>query len=331
MRRATRRQEEFPIGGTTAYAGWRGFAAREVAASAPAGDFAELDGGRLSVERRFGALLRQNGIATFEALFDLRGGVCVRRIKNRSNTRIALSDGGGCGSFYLKRHERPHWRERLRPLLNFGRPVFGARNEWLAILALREAGVPTLTPVCFGEHGGRSLLVTEDLRTDVTLLDWVNRFAIGTASRAADAEHGRALIGDLARLTRRMHDAGIFHQDFFLHHILTRGEPGRLDLRVIDPGRALRTPRLPRRWTVKDLAQLNFSARYLSCADRLRFLRLYLGRPFRRSDRFLVRVIAMKSRRIAAHTAKHGLWVPGDPEAAGARTERDVPTGSSPF
>jgi heptose I phosphotransferase len=163
--------------------------------------------------------------------------------------------------------------------------------------------------------------VTEDLRTDVTLLDWVNRHAIGAASRATDAAHRRALIGDLARLTRRMHDAGIFHQDFFLHHILTRGEPGRLDMRVIDPGRALRAPRLSHRWTVKDLAQLNFSARYLPCADRLRFLRLYLGRPFRRFDRFLVRVIAMKSRRIAAHTAKHGLWVPADPEAASARAD----------
>ena len=321
MRRATRRQEEFPIGGTTAYGGWRGFAAGEVKTNAQAGAFDELDAGRLFVERRFGALLRQHGIATFEALFELRGGVCVRRIKNRSTTRIALSDGGGCRSFYLKRHERPRWREVVRPLLNFGRPVFGARNEWLAILALREAGVPTLTPLCFGEHGGRSLLVTEDLRTDATLLEWVNRYALGAGSRATDAAHRRALIGDLAQLTRRMHDAGIFHQDFFLHHILTRGERGRLDMRVIDPGRALRAPRLPRRWTVKDLAQLNFSARYLSCADRLRFLRLYLGRPFRRSDRFLVRVIAMKSRRIAAHTAKHSLWVPGDPEAASTRAD----------
>jgi heptose I phosphotransferase len=319
MRRATKRQEEIPFGAATAYAGGRTFAPREVSAGARRREFDELDAGRLSVERRFGAVLRQNGIATFDALFALRGGVCVRQIKNRSTTRIVLPDGGSFRSFYLKRHERPRWRERLRPLLNFGRPVFGARNEWLAIQGLREALVPTLTPVCFGEHGGRSLLVTEDLRTDVTVLDWINRYAIGVPSRAADTAHRRALIGDLARLTRRMHDAGIFHQDFFLHHILTRGEPGRLDMRVIDPGRALRKPRLPRRWTVKDLAQLNFSARYLSCTDRLRFLRLYLGRPFRRSDRFLVRVIAMKSRRIAAHTAKHRLWVAGDPEAASAR------------
>jgi len=321
MTQATRRHEEASIGAATARADWRGFTASEVAAGARASEFDDVDAGRLSVERKFAAVLRQNGIATFEALFELRGGVCVRRIKNRSTTRIALSDGGGCRSLYLKRHERPRWRERLRPLLNFGRPIFGARNEWLAILALREASVPTLTALCFGEHDGRSLLVTEDLRTDVTLLDWVNRCSGGAASRAIDAARKRATIRDLARLTRRMHDARIFHQDFFLHHILARGDFGRLDMRVIDPGRALREPRLPRRWIVKDLAQLNFSARNLPCADRLLFLRLYLGRPFRRSDRILVRVIAMKSSRIAAHTAKHGLWVAGDWEAASGRAD----------
>ena len=319
MRRATRYQGEVPTGTVTADAAWRGFAARETAATAWAPEVEVIDAGRLHVDRRFGALLRQNGIATFEALFGARGGVCVRKIKNRSTTRIALLDGSDCRWFYLKRHERPHWVERVRPLFNFGRPVFGARNEWLAIASLREAGVPTLTPVALGECGGRSLLVTEDLRTDVTLLDWVNRYAAGSAAHDAVTAHKRALIVGLARLTRRMHGAGIFHQDLFLHHILTRGGEGRLDMRVIDPGRALRQPRFARRWIVKDLAQLNFSARSLSCADRLRFLRLYLGRPFRRSDRLLVRLIAVKSRRIAAHTAKHSLWVRGDPEAAGAR------------
>jgi heptose I phosphotransferase len=276
-----------PTGAGTADPGWRGFAAREPRVADWPHDFEELDAGRL-------------------------------RIKNRSTVRIALSDGSGFRWFYLKRHERPRWGERLRPLLNFGKPVFGARNEWLAILGLRDAGVPTLTPVRFGEQGDHSLLVTEDLRTDITLLHWVNRYAAETASSGADSAHVRALIGDLARLTRRTHGAGIFRQDFFLNHILTRGEPGRLDMRVIDPGRALRQPRFRRRWIIKDLAQLEFSARCLPCADRLRFLRLYLERPFRRSDRFLVRLIAVKSRRTASHTAKHSLWVPGDPEAADA-------------
>ena len=56
------------------------------------------------------------------------------------------------------------------------------------------------------------------------------------------------------------------------------------------------------------LAQLNASAGSLTRADRLRFLRLYLGRPFRPLDRMLAFFVALKSRRIAAHTTKHGLW-----------------------
>ncbi|MGE5194362.1 MAG: lipopolysaccharide core heptose(I) kinase RfaP, partial [Deltaproteobacteria bacterium] len=74
-----------------------------------------------------------------------------------------------------------------------------------------------------------------------------------------------------------------------------------------DLGRARQRARLSRRWIIKDLAQLDFSARRLSCRDRLRFLRLYLGRPFRPADRWLVRQIMMKSSWIAAHTAKNNL------------------------
>jgi hypothetical protein len=80
-----------------------------------------------------------------------------------------------------------------------------------------------------------------------------------------------------------------------------------LDIRVIDLGRVVQSAKLSKRQVIKDLAQLDFSARRLSCSDRLRFLRLYLGRPFRPSDRWLVRCIVRKSRHIASHTAKHQL------------------------
>jgi hypothetical protein len=104
-----------------------------------------------------------------------------------------------------------------------------------------------------------------------------------------------------------MHGHGLHHQDFYLNHLLCRGDLAGLDLRVIDLGRVRQHARLSHRWVVKDLAQLDFSARRLSCRDRLRFLRLYLGRPFRPADRRLVRQIVLKSWWIAAHTAKNNL------------------------
>jgi heptose I phosphotransferase len=284
---------------TRADSGWTAPVPRRADEAASAPDFEELDSGRLLVHRRFIPVLQHNRLATFDALFHFSGGQCVRSVHNRTTTKIALYDGVAWHSFYIKRHAAPPKIERLRPLLNFGRPIFGARNEWRSILGLQDAGVPTLTPVAFGEAGERSLLVTDDLRPKLTLFDW-----------ARAPSHKRAMIARIAVIARRMHDAGIHHQDLFLHHILVCGEPARLDVRVIDPGRAWRHERLSWRWIVKDLAQLDASAGSLSCGDRLRFLRLYLGRPFRPLDRLLVMLIALKARRIAAHTTKHGLWPP---------------------
>jgi heptose I phosphotransferase len=291
----------------SADAGWPG-AARQIAETAPAHEFEALDSGRLLVHRRFSPVLQRHGIATFDALFHFSGGQCVRRVHNRSTTRIAFYDRLGWHSFYLKRHASPPWVERVRPLLNFGRPIFGARNEWHAIQSLHEAGVPTLTPVAFGEVGERSLLLTDDLRTELTLFDWARAPSAHAVQSGEHLPGKRAMIARVAVIVRRMHEAGIHHQDLFLHHILVCGEPARLDMRVIDPGRAWRHDRLSLRWIVKDLAQLDASAGSLTRADRLRFLRLYLGRPFRPLDRVLAFLVALKSRRIAAHTTKHGLW-----------------------
>src|SRR5262245_9045849 len=169
-----------------------------------------------------------------------------------------------------------------------------------------------MTPVAFGKDGSRSLVMTRDLQTDCTLLDWADDVADRRRNARRDAAHDRlaerrAIIAHVARITRRMHDSGLHHQDFYLNHLLCRGARPELDIRVIDLGRARHRSRLSRRWIIKDLAQLDFSARKLSCSDRLRFLRLYLGRPFQPADRWLIRQVMLKSWWIAGHTAKNNL------------------------
>jgi hypothetical protein len=101
----------------------------------------------------------------------------------------------------------------------------------------------------------------------------------------------------------------LHHQDLYLNHVLWCGElvDGEPDLRIIDLGRVRQTRQLSARWIVKDLSQLDFSARRLPCRERLRFLRIYLGRRLTRGDRRLIQRIAWKSSRIARHTRKHGL------------------------
>jgi len=275
-------------------------------------EFEDWDAGRLRVNRRFAGILRSNRLTTCETLLDLTQGELVRQVGERQTSRVVLADENGQQAFYLKRHGAPTWRDRVRPLLNLSWPILGARNEWDAILKFHAAGIPTLIPVAIGEINGRSLLMTQDLETDFTLLDWVNQSADEAApgrqqTGVAGSQWRRAVTGHVAAIARRMHERGIHHQDFYLNHLLWCGERSGLDIRVIDLGRATHARQLPWRWIIKDLAQLDYSARRLSCTERLRFLRIYLGRPFRARDRWLIRQIMLKSRLIAAHTAKHKL------------------------
>jgi heptose I phosphotransferase len=275
-------------------------------------EIVEHDRGRLAINRRFAAAFEANRLTTFDAIFNFAGGRVVRSVGSRSTAQILLNAGGAGQRFYLKRHSAASLVERVKPVIHLSQPILGARNEWEAILRFHSAGIPTMTPVAFGESGGRSLVMTEDLGTSRTLLDWVNETAGSRPQRPAAASRDvvrlrRELVEHVASIARRMHAAGLFHQDFYLNHMLCCGDPNGLDIRVIDLGRVRERRGPATRWVMKDLAQLDYSARALSCADRLRFLRLYLGRPFQPADRWIIRWIALKSAWIASHTAKNGL------------------------
>lgn len=272
------------------------------------------DDGRLRVNRRFAELLRAHGLTTCAAILRFTGGELVRRVGSRETLRLTLADGATSSVLYLKRHGPPQWRDRVMPRLHGSRPIHGARNEWEAILRFAAAGIPSMTPVAFGESGPASFVVTQGLNARCDLLQFVGGRDETARSLGGSRSQGepprselRALIERVAEITRRMHAAGFHHQDFYLNHLLLCDEEGGPHVRVIDLGRVRRHERLATRWIIKDLAQLDFSARRLSCRDRLRFLRFYLGRPFDAADRRLIRRVTVKSRRIAKHTAKHQL------------------------
>jgi Lipopolysaccharide kinase (Kdo/WaaP) family len=107
---------------------------------------------------------------------------------------------------------------------------------------------------------------------------------------------------------RLLHRNLLFHRDLYLSHIfLTRNADGRIVLRVIDLARMIEKPLRPRRWRIKDLASLDYSATspLVSRADRLRFFKTYCGPDASpdemRRDMAAVRV---RARRIARHDAR---------------------------
>ena len=259
------------------------------------------DNGRLTVNRNHVSVLEASGLTTVKAFMDYEGGEVVKRaVIDRQTDRIHLEDYGAGFVGFLKRHRRPRWSEYLKAWLRLTRPTLGARGEWDALWRFHEAGLPTMTPVAFGESDSGSFVLTESLEPGRKLSALATEPSL-TASRR------QQLVSEVAGLTRRMHDAGIHHQDFYLGHLLCRvGQPGE-PVFVLDLGRARRLRRLGRRWIVKDLAQLNYSAANLSAADRFRFLSAYLGHRPGDADRPLLDRVARKSKTIARHSRKHQL------------------------
>lgn len=205
-----------------------------------------------------------------------------RRVKTRRTFRVEI-DGRG---YFVKHHLGVGWGEIFKNLLMGKLPVLGALDEYRALVRLKELGVPTMTPAACGCRGRdpahlESFLVTEELAGMVDLetlsAEWRND--------PPPSQLRHDLIRAVAESAGRMHRGGVNHRDCYICHYLTpRKEPdfGKR-VYVIDLHRAQIRKRVPRRYLVKDLGGLCFSAfdAGLSRRDALRFIRRYSGRKLR--------------------------------------------------
>ena len=242
----------------------------------------------------------------FRAVAAMTGPV-YREVKGR-RTFLTELDGR---RYFIKHHHGVGWAEIFKNLCQLRRPVLGAQDEWAAVAALKAAGIPTLEPAAYGERGWNparreSFLMTDALEPTVNLETFCERWA---AHRPPPLLKWR-LIRDVARMSRAMHAAGVCHRDYYLCHFLLRlddkdhvPDHKAPQLHLIDLHRARRFRRLPRRWRLKDLAALLFSARDigLTRGDQLRFLREYSRKPLRsvlREDAALWSAVREKAWRI---------------------------------
>lgn len=198
-------------------------------------------------------------------------------------SRLTLRFDFAGRSWFLKRHGAVSWKEIAKNLAVLKLPVVSARNEWRALARLRELGIDTLTPAAYGRRGllpsaFESFLITGDLGRLHSLEDICAAWPHQTPAPA----HKRRLLARVAGIARRMHQGGVCHRDFYICHFLQDDEnPERLYL--IDLHRALIRKRLRRRWIVKDIGGLYFSAMDigLTARDLLRFMKHYSGKDLR--------------------------------------------------
>jgi heptose I phosphotransferase len=149
-----------------------------------------------------------------------------------------------------------------------------------------------------------SFILTEELYGAEPLDVIVRRRFRGPGDKQQHRDK-RRIIDLLAALARRLHGSGMNHQDFYLNHFFLDDQEV---LYLLDLQRIQRRAQVPRRYLVKDLGQLNYSALCVggfSRTDRLRFLLAYLEKVrLDAAGRRLVREITAKTTRIARHDVK---------------------------
>lgn len=222
----------------------------------------------------------------FEAADRLEGEV-FRSVKSRRTLRFEMNGM----SFFAKIHHGVGWKEIFKNLLQLKKPVLGAENEWAALKKLEELGVDTMVPCAYGQRGSNparqdSFIITEDLINTESLEDFCRDWPKNPPPFALK----KALIEKLAWVSRRMHTNGINHRDYYICHFLLDVSVGRDNLdpanfkaSLIDLHRAQIRKKMPRRWIVKDVAGLWFSAMDIGVTQRdlFRFIKDYSGRPLR--------------------------------------------------
>jgi len=278
--------------------------------------------GQFWIASDYAASLELAGLARFEGIVSTTRGQLLRRLADRENRRFELHLAQrGTRGMYLKTHRIRSWRSWLRARLGVGPGPSPGRTEAEHIARLQTLGVATMSLVAWGQRLGldgtaESFVLTEEL-TGFTQLDhFLRRRFPDLADRAAVGRKPAPRDGDLRQLIRgvadvaaRFHGLGFNHRDFYCCHFFIRETlRGRFDVHLIDLQRVEERRWFRRRWLVKDLGQLAYSAPRdrVSRAQRMAFIKRYLGvSKLRRSDKRLIRAVLARQRALEHRHGAH--------------------------
>lgn len=261
------------------------------------------------------AQLQRAGLDTLDGLCAEQRGAGLGKpglAAHRRRARIELTDGA---VYFLKQFAAPPPADQLRRAATGGWRDSSAWRESHFARRLTAIGVATMRCAAVAEEmrgplERRSALLVATVPGE-SLERWLPRHwpALPRVARSA-------LVGQVAALARVMHQAGMFHRDFYPAHLFVAWPTAdRPEVHLIDLARMLERPLRRERWRVKDLAALVHGLpECVSRGDRLRFLRWYLAEydapPLRRERhariRPLIRAIRARQERMARHDLRRG-------------------------
>lgn len=235
-------------------------------------------------------------------------------LRARERWRLELNnDQAGADTVYIKRYKRSTWREQSDRI--FRQAPLRSRGWWEFHLSQNLLAKYVAAPQAVG-YAERMLSILE--RESAVILgavpgDGTDRVWQKLLADNSPLTRGLARKEFIQRLTRfvsAFHQTGFCHRDLYLCHIFVQfSDAGLPEFHLIDLARAFR-PRIRRtRWVLKDLSQLDYSARQVGASrvDRMRGLVAYLGlEPGSARVRWYARAIAKRSDAILRREIRKG-------------------------
>jgi tRNA A-37 threonylcarbamoyl transferase component Bud32 len=226
-------------------------------------------------------LLRQRGLLSVEAVYQLREGAVLKGGAATELRRLELRDDKQTRVLFIKKYWYPTFKLRWS---GFYRGTFlgtsKVRREFENLARLREWGLDAPAPVAYGEERRnrwlyRSYLISEGVPSPMPL-DLFIRDVLPTMPARERRRQQTELLQRLADYTRRMHEHHFVHHDYFWRNILL-SERSLEHFFLIDSHKG----RCWKSWAelqgrAKDLATLDSPApRFFRRSERLRFFLRY--------------------------------------------------------
>lgn len=202
----------------------------------------------------------------------------IKKGKHKSIWHLTLTGHQGDGTYIIKRYLSNHPIARFKTFFILSK----AARELKAAVLIAKKGISTTLPVAMGEKGNfgsvnESYVVLEKLKACRDLSSYFLKDDRAKRSSQSLLEKW-TILKELGTLSKKVFQKGVLQSDFSLNNfLLTKAESEGIKLYLTDFEKITIKKRLSVNQKRRCLAKLNRVGREVSTADRLRFLKAYLG------------------------------------------------------
>ncbi len=259
--------------------------------------------------------LRELGLTSIDEVFSCTGGKNLEKENlNRFRKRIQIKINSLSAVVYIKLYDRPPVLTQIKNWLSYRKRVTCCFCDFAPAYNLSKAGINTPKTLAYGEDRGllfekRSFIIMLKIPNAESLEKKLPDFFYTPLSNE-NLRLRRDFINKLAIFIKRFHNTDYRHRDLYFSHIFLSESK---EFYLIDLARSFKPLLLTKRFRIKDISQLYYSAPagFFSLTDRLRFYLAYIGRKkLKEEDKIFIHRVIKKVKSMEKHNRKHAREVP---------------------